>query len=791
MRLSACALLCYVLPACTAELPPIVRGLAVVHLQAGAGPLTITLQKRDLNIYADEDELVADLYDPHRVLVGTVTIPDDGQAGKGPGPGQAYQTAELLEPRPRPGIYLLQIRAPTSNDLVWGLTTSAGKYMVQGWPLFNNPDQPATIYFQPPVTAFGLTISSLHQPGRQTVPLKDAAGQVAQTFDLQELGQDQTWQAPADPARAGWWSLELAKPDVKLAVQQVVAWTADAAAGFALEPYRFQILPYQATRYLVPGQTAQVVYQLRNTTGQPRVEQLALELPDGVAASLDGPAEVTVPPRGLVEVPVTVRLTKPLSNAVRGQIVVRAADSSSSAALFLKPGPAPVDQPLQLPLKLEAYLHENGQFGYAPDYAPNEVYFDPQNRPFMRHRTDNKNLTLGVQVLEDGGWTLRSFVDALKATYPSFRGTSSGGGFASPKVAFDSQGGVYTLVRAITAEGTRATLLYSTDRGRQWQAYDLGTGDFNLEQFTGHNAAAAPPAILIHTQTKPHPAPFCGYHDLKLYLPRKVAGGLELGEPVLVSQNDVGACQHSGGPAATATKDGRTHIVWGEVAPDDAPGVPTYVATYDHATRRLGAKVMLGYAPPVNDVHNVPAIALDSKGTLHIVLGAHGQPFGYRASRRPNDAYGGFTDLVPVLSAGRIDQDSDADGRGGQTYISLVCGPDDTLHIAFRQWRQGVDPYFGGGLYAALSTQSKRPGQPWGPAQPMVAAVRPGYSIYYHKLTIDRRGGLWLSYCYYTADTTYQDDFPELHSHRAVMGSRDGGRTWKLATTADFEAAMR
>ncbi|MCZ7596880.1 MAG: BNR repeat-containing protein, partial [Gammaproteobacteria bacterium] len=181
--------------------------------------------------------------------------------------------------------------------------------------------------------------------------------------------------------------------------------------------------------------------------------------------------------------------------------------------------------------------------------------------------------------------------------------------------------------------------------------------------------------------------------------------------------------------------------------------------------------VMLGYAPPVNDVHNVPAIALDSQGILHIVLGAHGQPFGYRASLRPNDSTGGFTELVPVLSAGRIDQNSDADGAGAQTYISLVCGPDDTLHLAYRQWRQGVDPFLNGGLYAALSTQRKPAGQPWGPAQPMVAPVRPGYSIYYHKLTLDRDGGLWLSYCCYTADHDYQDDFPEQHSHRAVMTS--------------------
>ncbi|MCZ7600617.1 MAG: hypothetical protein M5U09_26790, partial [Gammaproteobacteria bacterium] len=213
-------LLACALPGCAAELPPIVRGLATVHLQAGGGPLTVTLQKRDLNIYEGADELVADLYDPHRVLVGTVTIPDDGQAGKGPADRREYQTATVTDPTPRPGIHLLQVRAPTSQDMVWGLTTSAGKYMVQGWQTLNNPDTPATIQFQPPASAFKITMSSLHQPGRQTVALKDAGGGTLHTFDLGELGVDQIHELPADAQRRGWWSLDIAKPDVKLAVEK-------------------------------------------------------------------------------------------------------------------------------------------------------------------------------------------------------------------------------------------------------------------------------------------------------------------------------------------------------------------------------------------------------------------------------------------------------------------------------------------------------------------------------------------------------------------------------------------
>ena len=58
-----------------------------------------------------------------------------------------------------------------------------------------------------------------------------------------------------------------------------------------------------------------------------------------------------------------------------------------------------------------------------------------------------------------------------------------------------------------------------------------------------------------------------------MLLPKKVGGKLVLGEPIMIAQNCLGSCQHSGGPASTATRDGKTHIVWGEIAPDDAPGV--------------------------------------------------------------------------------------------------------------------------------------------------------------------------------------------------------------------------
>ncbi|MDH7571580.1 MAG: BNR-4 repeat-containing protein, partial [Armatimonadota bacterium] len=426
-------------------------------------------------------------------------------------------------------------------------------------------------------------------------------------------------------------------------------------------------------------------------------------------------------------------------------------------------------------------------FGYAPDYVTNEVYFDPENRAYVRHRTASLYVSNSLMVLEPDGWVERPFVEAIRAALPDYVGTHFGGGFLGAKVAFDGRGGAYTLLSVRRRDGSRCgALLFTPDRGEHYQVLLFPADEFDIEQFTGHNALSEPPPVLSYVFTRPHPARFCGYYDLFLYLPRREGDRVSLGDPVKVTDNCLGSCQHSGGPASTATRNGKTHIVWGEVAPDNAAGVPTWTATFDHATRTLGKKVYLADAPPVNDVHNVPAITIDRAGYLHIVTGAHGEPFQYLRSLKPNDTAAGFTKPVPVLSEGCVETGTGPRGRGRQTYISLVCGPDDTLHLVCRQWRAGVDSYHGGALYAALSYQRKPKNAPWEPARPLVIPPLPGYSIYYHKLSIDRTGRLFLSYSYYSGEPSYQEEFPDRYHHQAVMLSADGGDTWKLAETDDF-----
>jgi hypothetical protein len=771
--------------------PPVVRGARAVLLQVEPGPLSIRLLKRDLNIYEGEDTLTAQLFDPQRRRVAAIELPDDGNAGKG-GRAEGLQSGEINVTCEAPGVYRLAVTG--GSDQTFGLEASCERCVLEGEVMLNDDAVSGEVVFRPPGGAFSVTAQAIHAPGRQKLPVLDAGGVAVHTFDLTEPGQDLVHEVPEGAgARDGLWRFAIEHMDVKMQVAGVTHWAIGEASYFDVEKTRWMLLPYSATRYLEPGASAEIDYTLRNRTGRPAEFGLVVRSEPRMDCRLvasETPVKLAKGEQRNVRVAVRVPGDAKIGDVLTGHLTATAVDDSTvthSVGIEVRVGPSPVSLPLSVPIVHQRYRHENALYGYAPDYVRNEVYFDRRNRPFIRQRTEDLYLTTAITLLEDGRWVERPFVPVLEKAFPGFRGTHNGAGFLGAKIAFDGDDDAYTLVRARYGEKSSVcALLFTPDDGRTYSIHKLPGQSFDIEQFTGHNALDHPPPVLAYRKNAEHPARFAGVNDLLIYLPTKRGEELTLGEPALVSASCLGSCQHSGGPASTATRDGRTHIVWGEVTEEDVPGVPSYVASYDHATGRVGDAVFLAYAPPINDVHNVPAVCLDSEGYLHVVIGAHGEPFKHTRSLKPNDAYSGWTEPVEVLSAGYVDDTTDEDGRGRQTYISLVCDPSDTLHIAFRQWRRNVDEHHPGQNYAALSVQSKPKGKPWGPARPLVIPPVSGYSIFYHKLTIDRLGRLFLSYNHWTSDLTYQNEFPDRYHHRAVLVSKDAGQTWKLAETSDF-----
>ncbi len=96
----------------------------------------------------------------------------------------------------------------------------------------------------------------------------------------------------------------------------------------------------------------------------------------------------------------------------------------------------------------------------------------------------------------------------------------------------------------------------------------------------------------------------------------------------------------------------------------------------------------------------------------------------------------------------------------------------DRLHLVFREWKNGV---------ATLSYQSNMAGQvAWPPSSELAVAPgrQRGYGIFYHRLFVDRKDALYVSFSFLTMQA---NDFP-----RALAVSEDGGRTWRLATRQNF-----
>ncbi|MBN2311081.1 MAG: BNR-4 repeat-containing protein [Candidatus Hydrogenedentes bacterium] len=760
-------------------------GCGGVYFLAEPGEFWVEIEKADLNRSNQNTHLRAILFGPDRRVIDEQWLPDDGQGkGSGPGPVQRVRLAATVA---RPGIYGLNVTVTEDRygtGIAWGFRTNCGRYLVETSrghrdapheePLvLLSPDAPGDVCFLPQPGEFAMEVTGLPQ-GVAAPAVFDAHGTEIAALAVDADGTASHTFSPRAEPDAIPWRLHLPAFQATVHIDGVTRW-ADAPDGFAdlslwtprLESWfafhenRWLLTPYSRIVYAEPGAEGAIEFRVHNNGTDAKRVGLSIEFP----GDADWPVELSAREVALApgqSEPVAVRYRVPEGEDAR-ICHLRATpldDSgvSTYSTLELRRGAAPASRPLAMPIVLEPYRHENEQFGYLPDYPVSpQPYFDLDNRPVM--------CANGVTALRDGAWQNTAVSALPDGTTGRFEPRVS-------KVAFDRTNGMCL----IADQGGTNAYLYSQDGGRTFAAYPIPGGrSFDIEQFSGHNVPDGPPPFVRIIRTAKDPKlMWRSLCDLALFVPtRDEKGAIDLGEPILLSKKCLGISLHSGAPSSIVSRGPKVHVAWAEATePDEkVPGVPTFVATYDRETGAVDAPALVGYGPPPNDVHNTPCITIDSKGFLHVLVGTHGRTFKYARSLEPNTAAGGWTEP----------EDMGPDLR--QTYIGMVCDRDDTLHVVFRLWRADTGR-FPASTHAVLAYMRKRPGEPWSEPRPLVLPAFSEYSVFYHRLTIDRAGRLFLSYDYWTTFWFYRTD--HFGSRRALIMSPDGGDTWKLVESADF-----
>ena len=763
-------------------------GIGGAYFAAEPGTLIVEVTKRDLNRTTRTTELRAILAGPDRQVLAEAFIPDDGLPAGKIGPRHSVR---LIAEVPRPGIYALNITVSQDRygeAMYWSFRTNCRRYVIETSRghrdapheepiVLYNPESPARVCFRPSPLGFRVEVI----PQTQDIPapeVLDSFGKSVAKFNRAESG---VWWAevPSGPNPDSLWQLVIPPGIVTVNLEGLTRWrrgdpypdlcywTPEPEAYFPFVAYRWLLTPYRRLLYLEPGQQKELSFQVHNNGKRPIDVVLSLEYPGEKFPVELSPDRVRVAP-GIAE-KATVRFTLP-DEKNTCTFHLRATPEQDStfttySTVEIRRGRPPAEEPFRPPLVLKPYAHENEQFGLLPDYpTENEIYFDLNNRPFVLAWGD-------LYTLAEGTWRALQVRESTLIGNSGIRARSVTG--LTPKVAFDREGGIYFLAQV---DG-RASLMHSPDGGETFRAYPLPPSDlpasFDLEVFTGHNVSDGPPPILRFLRTGRDPKLFWRFlHRLELFVPERKDNEIVLGEPILLSDQCLGLSAHSGSPCCLVSSGGKVHVIWAE-ATDPAeklPGTPAYVNTFDRQTRSLGKRILVGYGAPPNDIHNTPAITMDSQGYLHTLGGTHGAPFPYARSMVPHDTQQGFTEPQYI-------------SRGEQTYIGLVCGPDDTLYTAFRLWQRGMAP-FPNSHFATLALQRKVSTGTWEEPEVLIIPPFSEYSIFYHRLTVDRRGRLFLSYDYWSTHWFYRID--HFGRRRVTIFSSDGGRTWKFLTTKDL-----
>ncbi len=410
-------------------------------------------------------------------------------------------------------------------------------------------------------------------------------------------------------------------------------------------------------------------------------------------------------------------------------------------------------------------IHRNHEdlYGYTPKFGPGIVSFSAMGQPLIVDRSFNMQYTAA-----DGTWKKINIVDIARESFkkqgikwdPAKAGAFGPTAlyahpYADMRVIYDTGCNAYIALNASRSSLNSSVLLHSFDGGHSWAAYKIPGS-------TGFNIGPSPEVSMSQHSMKLAQAPAIMLVDayqngaLKVVIPIKNADKtLGFSGPFTITSNAFALVPQAGNDTYMTSNGDNLHVVFSQEEYKLDPisgrhGVAQYAATLSRSSGEIisgPTLIGVGVGPadidiqnPNNkpDSHSQPAIAQDSKGYLHIVIGGHGAPIYYRKSTNPNDT----SSWGPIEVPG--EKPTTANPAADQyTYPSLVIGANDAPMIVAR-WT-GLRY-----IFRLVSLQRTTSGI-WN-QKVILDPGRAFYGNWYHKLSIDTWGRVFINNSYYAGN---------------------------------------
>jgi hypothetical protein len=756
-----------------------------LHIYAEKGDLEVSVYKKDLKNNGRIDRtVVIYLTGPDgSVHASEKILSPPGQWNGEEGP---LQKVVLRAKVVHPGVYTLLIACNDDPYLrknqLWGFATNAKKYMFNSGtghldtermePIsLRGGNTPFSVFFKPELESFKVLLEHL--------PMTPTA------IELRNPKDEVVWEAKVTDGKItseaipnkvpGVWELRLSVSKANILVEGLnykfkrntpilPVWATSRASYFDLAQVHWLLQPRRIARNLQPGAKGSIDFSVFNNDAKQAKYKLTTHLPANFPGKVNLKNNALTVSKGGSE---KIALSYEMQNGVADGIYsftlsckneVTGVQAFSLVELRVNKGM--ISKALDLPVQFKIFEHDQFQFAYEPTYpTENEFYFDKDNRPWVI-------TTEGVKTLIKKHWQT--------VKIPGYEEKDIR--FPSTTLATDADGNVY----AIAHLARKPFLIKASAKNLNAELVELPVrGTYSIETNPGRKDSSHPPGVLSYTinNNAPRIGLWSASHEVKLMLLETKAGKLAVAHTIPVTKNGIGVSMHSGVPNTIVSDENTVHIVWGETSDPKLkyPGVPIHTASYDRKAGKLIDSTFIGYAPPVNDIHNTSSIIMDNNNKPEIIIASHGRPFFYRYA----------TDDVKKWSAPQ--QVSTYD----QTYVGAVFDKDNTIHLFYRVWERGKD--FPGKFQTAMYYQTKTKKGEWSQPKLFALPALPAYSLYKHRVTVDKLGNLFLNMEYWSTWTAYRDmlsvssSLTPKKNNRMSFISKDKGITWTVLTDQDLE----